>query len=233
MSQGLTKRSALEIVAKNSSSVILSLITALVAVNPFWAVLFVLAQGMITTWGDFGTARMKDLVDDLVVYKNQFVPKLLESDEFKAVFLNVVDRQLKETNEEKRKLFRNYLINNGICPPMNFNYHSKALLILDQITLEELNVLNALAREQRMNRDNHDAMNENQIMSSISSPKPSMSNLQLAIRMLNNYGLISALDIVGGIVGPGSDGVSARYVTEFGDHFLRYVKDPADFNQAK
>ena len=92
---------AVDIVAKNVSEIAFVAVSSLVNVQPVWALIFLTAKGIYSAWGEFGQAKLNELVTDLEKAKNSFDPKVIETDEFKSVFLSALERHMKESSEMK------------------------------------------------------------------------------------------------------------------------------------
>lgn len=136
----LTKKA--EILAKNiSDPVIQGALIALATVHPIWAGLLGFAKPIMDTWGDFGQERVNELVSYMAEHKEEFVTEAIESDNFKTLFLNILERHMKEASEEKRKLLRNYLLNVGRGVNPGFNEFTRMNNVMDDITLYEIDVL--------------------------------------------------------------------------------------------
>jgi len=241
MKQEISKKSAKELIVKNSSIFALTIIP-LIASNQFWAIPLALSIGLINTWGDWGSARAKELTDYIIEHKDEFLADVVESDKFKSIFLNIMERHMKEVEEKKRKMFRDYLRNVGKGIHPKFNYHSKLMNILDQITFEELDVINIWngKLQQKLVEKNKTigyslenvdekieeiGLNEHQVMFAFENDKikPSENELVFILKALGNYGLLNTAENNGAAVGSGSDGIRVK-ITVFGKIFLDFIK---------
>lgn len=128
-------------IVKNTAPILFETISALVGYNPTWSVLFLTSVGLINVWGEFGQKRINELVEFIAAHKEEFLNEVLESDKFKAVFLNVLEMHMKEVNDQKRALLRNYLLAVGKNTAPDFSEHTKLIYTLNTITLEELDFL--------------------------------------------------------------------------------------------
>lgn len=238
MTKQISKKSGIEIITRQGSIAVLGIISALTTINPVWGVLFAIASSMLSAWGEFGQARTKELVDFLNEHKEEFVNEILESERFKSVFVNILDRQIKEVSKEKRKLFRIYLLNLGKGLFPDFNMDSKLLTILDQITFEELRILNlwkvgsnpynkVLSKIPSFNIDNGTiGLNEHQVMFGFDDKEqPKEEDLIFILKSLANYGLIDTSENVGAIIGSGSDSIRVKRISPFGKIFLKYITE--------
>ena len=146
MTQEITSEEGLKILTRQIPPILLAAITGLTALNPVWGVLFATAVGFIGIWGDFGQSRVNEVVEVISEHEREFNPEILKTDKFKAVFLNVLEASMKETMAEKRRLYRNYLLNVGKGIEVDFDYHSKLLTVLNLITVEEIRVLENITK---------------------------------------------------------------------------------------
>lgn len=240
----ISTRDAAEIIAKNVPEIAFAAVTALVNVNPVWALLFLTARGLYNAWGEFGQARLNELVIDLEKSKKSFDPDVIETDEFKSVFLCVLERHMKEGSIRKRELLRNYLISVGQGKMPEFDYHTKLLNILDQITGDELrlfmllpniiedsnNELFSLATDKEQATADlltrEVTMNVLQVKMRLKNWGIKTRNLSALIRFLTNYGLIISQDSSsGGIGGGGTTDVIFQGITEVGEVFYDFIDD--------
>lgn len=235
-SEQILKKSGTEIITRQGTVAVIGIIGALTAVNPTWGVLFAIATSIMGVWGEFGQARTKELIDFLADHKDEFVDKILESERFKSVFVNILDRQIKEVSEEKRRLFRTYLLNLGKGLSPDFNMDSKLLTILDQITFEELEILQVwkagskpydqvLSKISSFDPDDGSVgLNEHQVMFAFDETgQIEKEDIMFILKSLANYGLLDISENNGVVLGGGSDGVRVKRISPFGKIFLQYI----------
>lgn len=240
--KSISTKSGLKLLASQLPPIVFGIVTALITINPDLGACFALANGVIQAWGAFGQARMEELVNDMDEHKNEFDPEILKTDKFKAAFLNVLEMHMKETNEEKRKLLRNYLLSVGTGLLPDFNEHTKVIYTLNTITIEELKMLQLFG--------------ENGIISQFVQKNPqqrfSFYDLNSINHILSQSGrrdLIFPSTALGGIKGSdkynqmlvslgnkdllwvaSSDGfgsgleAKAQGITEFGQTFLNFIR---------
>lgn len=134
----INKENGVKIILKNTSSILL---TGLATYYPQLAGLFSVGSALIQTWGDFGQTRVNELVKFVSEHKDEFVEEIVISDKFKTLFLNILERHMKEASERKRELLRNYLLSvgRGYCP--DFDDFTKMNNTLDNITFDEIDLL--------------------------------------------------------------------------------------------
>src|SRR3990167_5356269 len=94
----ITSSNGLNILARVVPQIMFATISGLTAVNPTWGVLFVTAMGIITAWGDFGQSRINELISFISKHKEEFVKEVIEGDNFKTLFLNILERHMKEAS---------------------------------------------------------------------------------------------------------------------------------------
>jgi hypothetical protein len=235
---------AMGILVKYVPDIGFTMINALVVVNPIWAVLFVAAKGIYGAWGDFGQSRLNELTTELADKKNTFDPEVLETDKFKSIFLSILERHMKESLGERRKLFRKYLISVAQGENHDFDYHTKLLNIMDQITGDELRLLmllptiikdsndEYLAYASEEQRNSFDAgtrdfqMNTLQIKMRLKNWRIKTKDLAALIRFLTNYGLIVTYDVSAvGIGGGGNNDLAFSGLTAIGSVFYDFIDD--------
>src|SRR3989344_6939147 len=137
----ITQSEGFKILSKTVPQILFQTISSLYALNPVWGVLFTTATGIITAWGEFGQSRINELVKFISEHKDEFVKEVIEGDDFKTLFLNVMERHMKEASEEKRRLLRNYLLNVGRGVNPDFNEYTRMNSALDNISFDEINML--------------------------------------------------------------------------------------------
>lgn len=195
-----------------------SMLTGLIALSPEWSSAFILTLGVVQVWGKFGQVRINELVQFIDEHKEEYIKEILETDKFKSIFLNVVERHTKEVYEEKRKMLRNYLLNVGKGINKEFNYHTKILWILDQITLDEVEVLNAIYEYAKK----QPSLNEFHLSSSSLgfSKKHGDYYLRRLLNSLSSYGLITISDAT---MGPDT---AIKQFSDIGEIFLQFIVPP-------
>lgn len=212
--EGVSAKDALQILGKQTAPVIFVALQSLVGINPIWSILFVSAIGLINLWGDYGQARINELVQYIDKHRKEFVGEILESDKFKAIFLNVLERHMKEVMAEKRALLRDYLLNVGKGVHREFDNHTKILFALDNISHEELHLLIWL-KDHRIQRN---LMLESKLTNFLYNGfQYSGGSFELALQALRNYGVVVLRD--GSLA-------NDYQITDFGCMFLEFIEAP-------
>lgn len=242
MQEGISKQQAIEILGQQGPTVVFGIIQALVQVKPEWAILFVIATGLINTWNEFGQARTKELVDDINKHRDEYLPEIVESDKFKSVFVNAIQRHITEASVEKRRILRQYILNIGRGVSQEFEYHTKVFSIIDQITFEELEVISAwsgrlqqalVAKNSNIIQSSDDEdkvtkdLNEHQVMSIFEDRRPSFSpeQLEFILKSLGNYGLLDVREFTAATYDGGTYGLVVKDITPFGKEFLKSINE--------
>lgn len=212
--EGVSTKDALQILGTQVPPVIFTTILSLAAINPAWSILFVSTIGLINVWGDYGQARINELVQHIDQHKEEFVEEVLQSDKFKAVFLSILERQMKEVMTEKRSLLRDYLLNVGKGVHQEFDNHTKILLALDNVSHEELHLLIWL-KDHRIQRN---LMLENKLTNFLYDGfQYSVGTFELALQALRNYGVVVLRD--GSLA-------NDYQISDFGRTFLDFIEAP-------
>jgi len=140
-SQGLSNKlpNKTSLVLKNLGPAVFALATS----QPWLAVIFTGAVGFLGLFGDLAQKRLNELIKAMNQNKDNFAHDSIKShpNKFRAVFLDVLDKLIRETSEEKRKLLKNYLINTFKGIEKDFNYHSRFSWVINNITLDELKII--------------------------------------------------------------------------------------------
>ena len=238
-------RNVIAIGLKNIPSIILTAISGLAAIDPVWNVLFATSVAIINAWGEWGQSRVNELVSFIDEHKEEFVGDVIKSDTFKTLFLNILERHMKESSEEKRKLLRNYLLSTGKGINPDFNEFTKMNNILDTVSLEEIDFLRLWDDDELVGKYlNQGQMHghamtlsdiesciwgmnprDPKLVSLIDDPTKNKSDLQSR----NNQILIS-LSYKGLLYGLTQDNfgsgqeVRVKEITSFGKAFLNFIK---------
>lgn len=95
----------------------------------------------LAIWGNFANRKASDFMKNFYDNKDRIVPAIVQDEKFISVFFDLFERNIKESNEGKRQLLKNYILNMACGVEPNFNEHTKLISILNSITLDELAVL--------------------------------------------------------------------------------------------
>lgn len=227
---------ALKILGKYVPEITLATISSLVAINPVFAILLLSARGIYGAWGDFGQARLNELVLSLDAEKVTFDSEATSRDEFKSIFLTVLDKHMRESSEEKRVLLRRYLISVAQGKHAEFSSHSKLLLILEQITADELRlfmllptIMNDATEEMKSMGAPVREMNMNvlQVQMRLANWTQTEGQIDRLLRFLGNYGLLVTADTVSPTLGGSSTRVSFKGLTDSGWAFYKFLDHPS------
>lgn len=237
---------ATDILIRNVPDIILAGFAPLIAVYPVLGVLIATGKGIYGAWGDFGRSRLNEFVKGLEVKKDSFNSKILETDKFKSLFLDTLERHMKESSNDRRHMLRCYLISVAQGKHPEFDYHTKLLSVLNQITGDELRLLMLLpniikdwddefmahaSADERMSFDPSKRqlqMNTVQIKMRLKNWAIKTRDLATLIRFLTNYGIIKSFDVsISGIGGGGSNDLVFVGFTDVGMIFYDYIDDSA------
>lgn len=237
----IVKNSILE-VAVNKSTEIACIGASLIIPDPVWKSIFLLSIPLLNVWGDFGVKRCEELLNYIEKRQDEFKNETIRTDEFKSLFLGILERHFKESSKRKRELFRSVLLYFGRGQNIEYDYSTKVLAILDQITFTELIVIDKWSGELQkawveknkplctpVEADrilSSDGANEHQVYFAFENDdqKISLNELVQTLRALGNYGLLAVRDTSGVVLGDGSEGVRVK-ITEFGKEFIKFIRD--------
>jgi hypothetical protein len=115
--------------------------TALQLATPAQVVLLTGVLGVVSIFRDLAFKRTSEFFQQFIDNKKDILQEITNSEEFQAIFLELLNEHVTESNEIKRKLIRNYILNiaKGVEP--NFNEHSRVINILNTISFEEIDML--------------------------------------------------------------------------------------------
>lgn len=224
-----------EVVAKEG---LIPAITAGVGIaHPVLGLLLTVAGGIYNIWGDLGKSRSKELGEFIAEHKDEFIEDIINGDDFKTLFLNVVERHLREASEEKRKLLRNYLLNVGKGINPGFNDYTRMNNALDTISWDEINMLRLWDEggpiDSYFSSHSKFTITIADIQSFVFSMRPRVDELMTlvakengsrnnqALLLLSYKGLLYALSENN--IGSGQE-VKISEITAFGKAFLAFIK---------
>lgn len=128
-------------VTKNFAPVLTSALQQIGWVSPEFALLSSSVLSIVGYWGDYANDRTLDFLMQFAENKEHLVDEIVQSDKFKAVFIKTISDNITESNEEKRQLLKNYVLNFACGAEPEFNEHTKLLSTLNSITIDELAML--------------------------------------------------------------------------------------------
>ena len=247
MKKEITTAEGLKILGNYVPDIALTVISSLVTVHPVLMVAFLAAKGMYGVWGDYGQARLNEMVVELEKNKKTLDPEVLKTEKFASVFLNTLERHMKESSYERRELLRRYLVSVGQGKNPEFEYHTKLFNILDQITGDELRLFILLPfiaedskeemrsistkteQEKLKISERETDMNLFQVKMRLKDWDISDRDLASLLRFLGNYGLIATQDVAsgGGFGGGGGSMTHFQGITEVGKAFYDFIDHPS------
>ncbi len=220
----------LDIAAQQSVQMIAALAPAFLSLSPILQAAFVIGGSLIQAYGGF---RLAEVINDLKEHQEQLDPAVLESDEFKTALLNVIEAHFKEAAAEKRRLYRNYLINFGKGEYVEIDLHSKILAVLNLITFDEISALSDIIETYDKTSFGEDvpardrkSLTAQDIYMSLNRDPYSAEAYRLAdhMRALQSYNLIFTVDAAETQTGATTPGL--QVVTDFARTFMRFIEEP-------
>lgn len=110
-------------------------------ISPEFNLILNSVSSIVGYYGDFANDRTLDFLKQFADNKERLVQEIVHSEKFKAVFIKTLSDNITESNEEKRQLLKNYILNFARGVEVEFNEHTKLLNTLNTITGEELAML--------------------------------------------------------------------------------------------
>ncbi len=226
----------LEIITQQGATLLASIAPAVLSLPVVWQAAFLTGSALIQTWGAWGQSRINEIVKDLKKHDGKFNEEVLQSDEFKTVLLNVIEVHMKEAAIEKRRLYRNYMINVAMGVSMKLDYHSKLFAILNLITFDEsytlkqiTGVFNQTSFSKGLPISERHVLTTENILRSLGKSFPDQKQMQLLnqnMRALGSYNLIFTGNSTEMTTGAPTSSLQA--ITEFGQKFLEFISDPTE-----
>lgn len=204
--------------------------------------LFSVVLGGYTQWLDYHQNRLIELTKVLADFKEDLKVDMVNSEEFKDVFIRVQNKIMSENSLEKRKLFYSYIVNVGKEINPNYDKHSKLVNVLDQMTLDEFVVLeiyngklqkalvqiNSYIIDETTVEELLEGINMYQIDGAFDiiggKPYKDLQDLGSIVKVLGNFRLLSVYEAGSGTIGGGGkSNVMIGRITDFGKEFLEFV----------
>lgn len=235
-SKHIDDKQALQILGNTLSDVAIGTVTCLMVLSPQLVVLLFTARGIYSAWGEFGQARLNELLEALKDDVEDFKKEIIVKDEFKGLFLNVLEKHMRETSSKKRNLLRRYLISVAKGKKEGYSNHTKLLLIMDQITADELRLfmllptiiedfkLEAELLGSQLNDLNVDSAQINLRLHKWKMPDGQIERL---LRFLGNYGLVVTVDYTANTLGGGISSLQFKGLTDSGWTFYKFLDNPS------
>lgn len=231
------KESALRI-GKNFAPALAEGIKTLGLINPAFLLLIPPLQAVLGYWGDYATDKTLDLFKEFEEHKEEIVEEIVRSDKFKAIFLKIVGDNITESNEKKRQYLKNYIVNMARGMNPGFNEHTKLITTLNNITLEEIDMLNLWDGSgviERWYREKNSvrfaSLTVHEIETIVRGREECLGSLAFGKHYADkNNQILLSLGYKGLLYVLGKEsfgsGVEARvrYITDFGKDFLSFIK---------
>lgn len=128
-------------IVKNFSPAIINSLRQINLISPEFSLISQSILSIIGYFGDYANDKTSDLLTTFINNKEKIILEIVNSDKFKASFVDIISKNITEGNEEKRQLLKNYIINFASGADSDFNEHTRLLGVLNSITIEEISVL--------------------------------------------------------------------------------------------
>ncbi len=235
-SKEIDSKKALQILGNSLSDVAIGTVTYLTTLSPQLVVLLLTAKGIYSAWGEFGQTRLNELLEALKDEVENFKEEAVTKDEFKGLFLNILEKHMRESDSEKRRLLRRYLISVAKGEREHYSNHTKLLLIMDQITADELRLFMLLPKiiedfkeeaESLGSKLNDLNANSTQINLRLNKWTKTDGQIEQLLRFLSNYGLVVTVDFTANTLGGGTPSIRFKGLTDSGWAFYKFLDHPS------
>ncbi len=180
-----------------------------------WALGISAATGLIATFRELAEDRGKELGDFIEEHETEFREDIINSPEFVTVVINVWEKHILETAEQKRARLRNFLLSFGSGKEIAGDLHTKIYAIIDQMTDKEASIFGIVVKGS--DRSQFRSMHLNSTNFHELSTHYSEDELKDAWHSLHAYRLVDITDAtIGG-------GMALQQITPFGELFYDYV----------
>lgn len=219
----------------DSVPVIMQGLTVFGTTSPVSAFVASAVAKTIFLWGDLANKKGSDFMQQFIDNEDEIEKEIINSEKFVSVFLDVFDKNIRESNEEKRQLLKNYILNFACGKEKDFNEHTKLIGVLNDITMEEYAILKL------WDKDNECCITNNDLSSYTVSEIESRlrhtcrdhflfneeyfknkNKCNQVLLALGNKGLLWVLSKDN--FGSGEEARANKEITEFGAKFLTFVK---------
>lgn len=128
---------------------------AIASAHPGVAAALVAASAVLGFYGDYANEKTSDLLQSFMKHQDEILAEIVQSDKFKSAFIQIINDNITEGNEEKRQLLKNYIIGLACGVERNFNEHTKLISTLNDITLEEVRMLSLWRDDGEISNSRH------------------------------------------------------------------------------
>lgn len=107
--------------------------------DPKLAVFFTFLSGVITTVSEWKKKRAEEVINNVGI--ERIIRLIQRDDKTRDILHKILENVMDESSKKKRKLFYNYIhkLDNNIHK--DFDYHSKLIAVVNEITFNELDML--------------------------------------------------------------------------------------------
>jgi hypothetical protein len=195
--------------------------------------------------GELAKNRCDELVAD-IRNDERIVPAILETPSFQAITIDIIQKFIIETSEEKRKLFKKILLNTAKGLHSDFDEKTRLVRTLENISLDEIRVLNlwrengpmqtnpvasqlgsvtltdikCIVREMRLKASSEI---EDGLLRDLEGPsRPTSDKYNQILISLGNKGLLYTLSADN--FGSGEE-ARVKNITDFGSVFLKFISE--------
>lgn len=187
-------------------------------VNPIWAGVVGAGIGLLKIYRELAEKRGIELLKFIEEHKEEFNEEITNSPDFRAIFIEVWEKHIRENSDNKRKRLRNFLLNYGSGIDLPPDIHTKIYSVIDQMTDNEAKFLGLIFRNS--NREQFRDMHLNVLHDSTDwVAEFNEAEIEDICNSLHAYRLI---DIQFASIGRG---VLITQVTPFGEIIHDYILD--------
>lgn len=199
---------------KNLPTPIATLAVTLSGFSAVWAGVIAMGVGLLTVYTDLAVSRGSELLDYIKNHHEEFVEGVVSSAEFKTAFINVWEMHIRESDKNKRKRLRYYLLNLGNGKDIPNDTHTKIYSVVQQMTEREATALGVIVKASDRQQFRHMNLNTNGLFELSTWSDDQKKD---ALHSLHSYRLI---DITDATIG---NDMTIQQVTPFGEMFYDYV----------
>lgn len=209
---------------QNLSGPIAELAIAYAALSGAWGLAIIAGAGLLATFRELAEDRGRELFDFVRDHQDEFVDEIVGSPEFIATFVNVWEKHIRETAEQKRIRLRNFLLSLGSGGHVPQDTHTKIYSVIEQMTDQEATIfgiifLNSNSKHFRQMHLNTTSISGLEMYSE--------AELKDALHSLHTYRLIDAIDATIGAT------MAIQQITSFGELYYHFVLCRSGQNQQR
>jgi len=164
---------------------------------------------------------LEGLVEDLKEFKSTVSEEYVKTEDFEDLLEQILKRAAKERVDEKRRIYRNFLIDAIEFPGEPYDEQVRLLRTFEELQLDHFRIIHALSREPDPKPNMMGSPNQ-----TLRSRLPDMpeNRIEELINQLNDMRLTNLTSLKVMMTGHGAENLR-HSITPYGQRFLKYITE--------